>query len=89
MSISCWTHTGGAQRHNYPQVRYSRGDEASYALCKVFAAPYILESPDETQFLRQYGSKMVKILLFEGEGARFDGFSIDKAPLESCRPITF
>lgn len=76
-------HTGGAQRYNYPQVRYSRGDEASYALCKVFAAPYILESSMRPNSLRQYGSKLkIPNLAFEGgEAARFDGLSIDKALL--------
>ncbi|MEP7324154.1 MAG: succinylglutamate desuccinylase/aspartoacylase family protein, partial [Saprospiraceae bacterium] len=76
-------HTGGAQRYNYPQVRYSKNDEASFELAKIFAAPFIMESPLKPNSLRQYGVKLkIPNLAYEGgEAGRFDGFSIDKGIL--------
>lgn len=74
-------HTGGAQRYNYPQVRYTRQDEKSQELAEQFAAPFLLESTLKPNSLRQFASKLkIPNLAFEGgESGRFDGFSIEKA----------
>src|SRR5690554_7256496 len=37
-------HTGSSQRNNYPQTRCDFNDEASKALCRVFAAPFTIDS---------------------------------------------
>ena len=37
-------HTGGGQRYNYPQVRFTKNDKKSFALAKAFGAPFLIES---------------------------------------------
>ncbi len=76
-------HTGGGQRYNYPQVRYTKNDEKSFELAEVFGAPFLLESALKPNSLRQFASKLkIPNLAYEGgEAGRFDGFSIDKALL--------
>ncbi|MGB2846336.1 MAG: succinylglutamate desuccinylase/aspartoacylase family protein [Saprospiraceae bacterium] len=74
-------HTGGGQRYNYPQVRFTKNDKKSFALAKAFGAPFLIESTIRQNSLRQYAHKLkIANLTFEGgEASRFDGFSIDKA----------
>jgi len=73
-------HTGGGQRYNYPQIRYSKNDLSSRTLAAAFQAPFMLPSSLKPNSLRQYAQKMkIPTLAFEGgEAARFDGFSIEK-----------
>lgn len=73
-------HTGGAQRHNFPQIRYTKEDEKSKSLAVIFNAPFtfasnlISKSFRKTAFLRG-----IPTLVFEaGESMRFDEFSIQK-----------
>ncbi|CAN0604074.1 unnamed protein product, partial [Ectocarpus sp. 12 AP-2014] len=37
-------HTGGGQRHNFPQIRYTKEDQKSAALAKMFNAPLTFTS---------------------------------------------
>lgn len=73
-------HTGGGQRYNYPQIRYSKNDLGSRTLAEVFQAPFMLASSLKPNSLRQYAQKLkIPTLAFEGgEAARFDGYSIEK-----------
>lgn len=74
-------HTGGAQRTNYPQMRYSLVDKNSELIAKAFAAPFTLNSGLIPKSIRHQGSKMGKpIIVFEGgESMRFDELSISEA----------
>jgi predicted deacylase len=60
-------HTGGADRENISQTRCALGDEKSFELCKVFNAPFTLNSTYLSKSLRETVSKLGKsIILFEG-----------------------
>lgn len=71
-------HTGGSSRYNYPQIRFSRGDDHAEALAKTFAAPYLIRSNVLNKTLRKTAMDMnIPILVFEGgESLRFDALSI-------------
>lgn len=73
-------HTGGQSRFNYPQVRYSAGDEQSKRLAEAFGAPFLLANRPPAKSLRKIALKHEKpILTYEGgENQRFDGFSIEQ-----------
>ena len=73
-------HTGGGQRYNYPQIRYSKNELACRTLADVFHAPFMLAASLKPNSLRQYAQKLkIPTLAFEGgEATRFDGFSIEK-----------
>ncbi|MBR9921030.1 MAG: succinylglutamate desuccinylase/aspartoacylase family protein [Bacteroidetes bacterium] len=73
-------HTGGSNNYNYPQVRYSKGDELSRKLAESFASPYLVASrPIRKSFRRVSLDAGIPILTYEGgENTRFDGFSIEK-----------
>lgn len=73
-------HTGGANRHNYPQIRYARIDPASHLLADAFSAPYTVASGLINNSLRKVALNNFKIpiIVFEGgEATRFDGVSIE------------
>ncbi len=78
-------HTGGGQRHNFPQIRYTIEDEQSVALAKVFNAPFSFSSKLIKGSFRNATFKMGKpSVVFEaGESMRFDDFAI----LEGIRGI--
>lgn len=73
-------HTGGNSRYNYPQIRYTLGDQAAEALAAAFAAPYLIAKPNIAKTLRRVACGLKKsILVYEGgESLRLDGFSIEK-----------
>jgi len=72
-------HTGGASRYNYPQIRYSEGDEKATELAQVFAAPYSIKNKPISKSFRKEAIKNNKpILVFEGgESLRYDAHSIE------------
>jgi predicted deacylase len=74
-------HTGGANRYNYPQIRYTKGSEEAFELARAFAPPLIFKKPAFTKTLRKEAYKMKKpIIVYEGgEALRLDGLSIQKA----------
>ena len=74
-------HTGGGQRHNFPQIRYTAEDDKSKILGQVFNAPFIFASSLITGSFRKAAFKMNKpMIVFEaGESMRFDEFSITTA----------
>ena len=67
-------HTGGAQRHNYPQVRYTPEDEESRKLAEAFHAPLYFPSNLIKGSFRQaaYAMGIPSIVYEAGESARFD-----------------
>ena len=71
-------HTGGAQRHNYPQTRYTLEDEKSKKLAEVFSAPFTFPSRLISGSFRKAAFKMGKpSIVFEaGESMRFDDYAI-------------
>ncbi len=84
-------HTGGAQRTNYPQVRYASIDKNSEIIAKAFSAPFTLNSNLIPKSLRHQSSKMGKpIIVFEGgESLRIDEFSIEEATEGTKRVMSF
>jgi len=72
-------HTGGDSRYNFPQIRYTAGDEQAKKLAKAFGAPITLSRSAIPKSLRRVAKDMgTTMLVYEGgEASRFDGFSID------------
>ena len=83
-------HTGGSSRYNYPQIRYTAGDEAAKKLSEQFAPPYLMEKKKLEKSLRYTAAeKNIPILVYEGgESLRFDGFSIAHG-LKGIRRLLF
>lgn len=60
-------HTGGSDRFNAPQLRYSKDNEALNELAHVFGAPFVLYSKNLPKSFRTTCAKLGKsLLLFEG-----------------------
>lgn len=73
-------HTGGASRVNYPQVRYTPGDQKSMELAALFAAPVMMPSAPIAKSLRWFAGTLGKsVLVYEGgESMRNDEFVIEE-----------
>ncbi|PTX63990.1 hypothetical protein C8N46_101600 [Kordia periserrulae] len=71
-------HTGGAQRNNHPQVRFTENMSDSETLAKVFNAPfYFATSLIEKSFRKTAYDKKIPIIVYEGgESMRFDDYAI-------------
>lgn len=71
-------HTGGAQRHNYPQTRFTEEDEYSKSLAEIFNAPFTFPSRLISGSFRKAAYRMGKpTIVFEaGESMRFDDYAI-------------
>jgi predicted deacylase len=78
MDFAIDLHTGGAQRHNFPQVRFSQEDGHSRELAEVFNAPFSFSSRLIKGSFRKAAFHMGKpTIVFEaGESMRFDDYSI-------------
>lgn len=74
-------HTGGDNRYNYPQVRYTKKDDKSRMLAEAFGAPYLLEKSLLAKSFRKTARDLdIPIIVFEGgEALRLDGFVIETA----------
>ena len=74
-------HTGGDNRYNYPQIRYSRRDPVARELAEQFAAPYLLEKGLISKSLRKSARDMgIPTIVYEGgEALRLDGYAIEMA----------
>ena len=72
-------HTGGGQRHNFPQMRYTEGDEMSLKLATLFNAPFAFASTLISGSFRKAAHKLGKpIAVYEaGESMRFDESAIE------------
>ena len=71
-------HTGGRQRNNFPQVRYTAEDPMSVELAEVFNAPITFSSKLIRGSFRNAAFRMNKpVIVFEaGESMRFDDYAI-------------
>lgn len=71
-------HTGGAQRSNYPQVRYTPKCQRSKKLAEIFNAPYQFESKLIPKSFRKEASRHnIPIIVYEaGESLRLDKTAI-------------
>ncbi|MGH1387022.1 succinylglutamate desuccinylase/aspartoacylase family protein [Kordia sp.] len=71
-------HTGGAQRHNHPQIRYTESMPDSKILAQVFNAPfYFATSLIERSFRKTAYDRKIPIIVYEGgESMRFDEYAI-------------
>ncbi len=71
-------HTGGAQRHNFPQIRYTEEDPASKELAEIFNAPVTFASRLIRGSFRNAAFRMGKpaIVYEAGESMRFDDYAI-------------
>ena len=71
-------HTGGAQRHNFPQVRYTEQDENSVKLAEICHAPISFSARLIKGSFRNAAFRLGKpTIVFEaGESMRFDEYSI-------------
>ncbi|PCJ97648.1 MAG: succinylglutamate desuccinylase [Flavobacteriaceae bacterium] len=67
-------HTGGGQRHNFPQVRYSSSDDDAKKLADVFNAPFLFPSRLISGSFRKTAYNMGKptIVYEAGESMRFN-----------------
>ncbi|NND34290.1 MAG: succinylglutamate desuccinylase/aspartoacylase family protein, partial [Saprospiraceae bacterium] len=74
-------HTGGDNRFNFPQIRYTKKDEKSLTLAQAFAAPYLIQKPLLSKSLRKTAKDHdIPLIVFEGgEALRLDGFVIETA----------
>ena len=73
-------HTGGNGTFNYPQIRFSQGDEAAEKMARIFGAPFLVTKPLIPKSFRKAAADQGKIaLVFEGgENLRYDAFTIEK-----------
>lgn len=74
-------HTGGAQRYNFPQVRCDFSEKKTLDLCKVFGAPFVVNSKVISKSLRNSMAKIGKLyVIFEGGKAhQIDDFVVETA----------
>ena len=73
-------HTGGSDRFNAPQLRYSKENKELNDLAKIFGAPFVLYSSNLSKSFRTTCYKLGKpLLLFEGGKS----FHIDDAVTNS------
>ncbi|WP_435624135.1 succinylglutamate desuccinylase/aspartoacylase family protein [Flagellimonas sp.] len=82
-------HTGGAQRHNYPQIRYTAEDKMSKSLAEMFNAPFCFASRLIQGTFRKATFKMgIPTIVFEaGESMRFDENAINAGMEGICKVL--
>lgn len=73
-------HTGGGQRHNFPQIRYTQEDTRSAALARMFNAPLSFSSSlIKGSFRNAAFRQQIPAIVYEaGESMRFDNFAINQ-----------
>jgi len=76
--IDC--HTGGGQRSNYPQIRYTEASEKGTELARIFNAPLSFPTPlIDNSFRKVTNDLDIPIIVYEaGEALRLDEFSISE-----------
>ena len=66
VDIAIDLHTGGAERYNHPQIRYSKKDKKALDLAKAFGAPYVIEKPWITKSFRKTANLMdISVLVYD------------------------
>jgi len=73
-------HTGGAQRNNYPQIRFTPEDKNAVALADIFSAPFKFSSKMIPKSFRNECFKYdIPVLVYEaGESLRLEENAIQK-----------
>ncbi len=73
-------HTGGAQRNNFAQIRYTLQDDRAKKLAHIFNAPFMMSSKlIPKSFRNECYKNNIPVLVFEGgESLRLDEISIEK-----------
>lgn len=73
-------HTGGAQRNNFPQIRYTPEDERGFELAKIFNAPLMFSSKlIPKSFRNQCYKNNIPVIVYEGgESLRLDENAIQQ-----------
>ncbi len=73
-------HTGGAQRSNYPQIRYTPDDDRGFELAKLFNAPLSFGSKlIPKSFRNQCYKNNIPVIVYEGgESLRLDEYAIQQ-----------
>lgn len=81
-------HTGGAERYNYAQTRYSKSDPISYSMAKIFNAPFSIQQPLIPNSFRKVANEMnCHAIVYEGgESVRINQNAI-KYGIEGCLRI--
>lgn len=84
-------HTGGNQRHNHPQARYTTEDVRSMELAKAFGAPFYFPSKMIAGSFRKATHKMgVPTMVYEaGESMRFDERAIEMGIMGIQNVLTY
>ncbi|MEX6626807.1 succinylglutamate desuccinylase/aspartoacylase family protein [Tenacibaculum salmonis] len=73
-------HTGGAQRSNFPQIRYTSEDKNAFQLAKIFNAPLLFASKlIPKSFRNQCYKNNIPVIVYEGgESLRLDEDAIQQ-----------
>lgn len=82
-------HTGGAQRNNYPQIRYTKGSQEGAQLAKIFNAPFGFASPLIGKSFRNEAAKNgIPVIVYEGgESKRFDPLATEEGIAGALRVL--
>ena len=81
-------HTGGSNRFNAPQLRYSKDKKDLDDLAKVFGAPFVLYSKNLSKSFRATCNKLKKpILLFEGGKSFHIDDIVTNSGVNGCKRI--
>ncbi len=72
-------HTGGEQRSNYPQIRYTKGSKIGAQLAEIFNAPFRFESSlIDKSFRKEAHKHGIPVIVFEGgESNRLNEYAIE------------
>ncbi len=81
-------HTGGAERYNWPQIRFTKDDQKSRTLADIFNANCTIQKPlIEKSFRKTARDLGIPTIVFEGgESLRFDAQAI-QVGLDGMRRI--
>ena len=84
-------HTGGEQRNNYPQVRFTPEDERARNLAEIFSAPFKFESSlISNSFRNECYKHNIPILVYEGgESLRLDETAIQEGINGTLRVLKY
>lgn len=84
-------HTGGGQRHNYPQIRFTNDDLKSKELANAFNAPIMFASKLIKGSFRNAAYKMGKptIVYESGESMRFDDLSLQEGVVGIAKVLNY
>jgi uncharacterized protein len=79
VDIAIDLHTGGGERYNHPQIRYTKGNEVALELANLFNAPFTIgNQPQSGSFRKAASDQSVHTIVYEGgESVRINKTAID------------